>query len=418
MRPTIRSMAASKALIFTVTIATTVTCRSTAFVETFRFLLSCAIASAMPVMARLRRSRRLCRQFVNVLARKFASLCAPTAALHVKRSWPGAKKTMSSTVWVWHGERELHAANEVIRLSSRRDLISEVDWKFITNHAFAVDDEWIEWLTQSAPKKSCPPEKGRSDLALTLLQALALHEPSAVDRIVSKASENIFRGDHIPVAKCVRITQIMAALGSQIPTGFKYVSQDLHLRDVSAGVVADDIGQVGDLVPESWAQRHILYPEYTKEFTSCKRDRWEEWVKSQASRLSLCPPIREKPSRLYSRSSVQALLEKREAETPKEYHYKRDEFSLEDFGFDQELIMHWQQAAAENKDIWASVLATILTAPAHNWNKKTEAQIRHNGNLYHKHLDCGSIPAEWIVHFRSVPCLFDTSGNIRTPAEL
>src|SRR5271166_4043483 len=52
MLPTIRSMAASKALIFTVTIATTVTCRSTAFVETFRFLLSCAIASAMPVMAR------------------------------------------------------------------------------------------------------------------------------------------------------------------------------------------------------------------------------------------------------------------------------------------------------------------------------------------------------------------------------
>src|SRR5271155_2894232 len=74
MLPTIRSMAASKALIFTVTIATTATCRSTAFAETFHFLLSCAIASAMPAMARLRHSRRLCRQFVNVLARKFASL--------------------------------------------------------------------------------------------------------------------------------------------------------------------------------------------------------------------------------------------------------------------------------------------------------------------------------------------------------
>src|SRR5208337_1341133 len=84
------------------TIATTATCRSTAFAETFRFLLSCAIASAMPAMAPLRRSRRLCRQFVNVLARKFGSLCAPTAGLHVKRSWPGAKKIMSSTVWVWH----------------------------------------------------------------------------------------------------------------------------------------------------------------------------------------------------------------------------------------------------------------------------------------------------------------------------
>ena len=58
MRPMIRSTAASKALIFTATIVTTATCRSTALAETFRFLLSCAIASATPAMARWRHSRR------------------------------------------------------------------------------------------------------------------------------------------------------------------------------------------------------------------------------------------------------------------------------------------------------------------------------------------------------------------------
>ena len=40
--------------------------------------------------------QKIVRPSFPVLARKFGSLCAPTAALHVKRSWPGAKKIRCS----------------------------------------------------------------------------------------------------------------------------------------------------------------------------------------------------------------------------------------------------------------------------------------------------------------------------------
>jgi len=79
---------------------------------------------------------------------------------------------------------------------------------------------------------------------------------------------------------------------------------------------------------------------------------------------------------------------------------------------------HWERLSANDPNIWAGVLEGILAGPTHQWAEKTGAEVRHNGNRYHPLLVCGFIPAEWIVHFRSVPCLPDTHGKVHTPTEL
>lgn len=315
------------------------------------------------------------------------------------------------------GERELHAARDVIRLSTRREAISEADWKFITDHARAIDSGWIESLAAKGTRKGARIDRSQPEAAVTLLQGLALHEPSGVDRIAAKAAEKIFKPG-VAVASCVRITQIMAALGAKVPENFKYVTKDLHLRDVSHGVVSDDSGEVEEIVPASWAEQHILHVDYTKQFVSCKRDAWEAWVRSEASGISIAPPICKRSYHLWSRGSVEELVKKRGAQKPAEYHYKRDDFTVEDFSFDRDLINHWTETGKSEPELLARVLEMVLTGPEHGWKSKIETEIRHNGNQYYKTLTCGSIPAKWIVNFRNVQCLPDTQGTLGSPAEL
>lgn len=334
----------------------------------------------------------------------------------VKYDWNNEKRRDLRIVPVT-GEQELFAANSVIRLSTRREAITEADWKFITDHALAIDSGWIQSLATRSAHGREPDDDGQSNSPLTLLQQLALHEPSAVDRIVTKAAEKLFQPG-VPVASCIRIAHIVAALGAKVPPGFRYVSKDLHLRSANHDIVIDESAEIEDIAPESWIQQHILLAEYSANFTSCRRDVWESWTRTEASGLEMSPPLRKRESKLWSRGSVEKFVQDRGATKPAEYRYKRNDFTIVDFDFDRELLEHWASSAKETLEIWASILEMVLLAPEHAWKGKVEAEIRHNGTEYFNTLACGTIPSEWLLRFRSVPCLFDSTGQVHVPAEL
>ena len=315
------------------------------------------------------------------------------------------------------GSKVLQASNGVVRLSSRRDLLSPEDWKFVMDYAPTVNGEWLTWLTKLAPKKT-PAWNEKTDSGYSLLQALALHEPSSVDRIAAQASLRIFTGKEVALADCVRVAHIMAALGASIPDGFRYVSKDLRLRDVSHAVVVDETSSIEDIVPPAWAKEHLLHEDYSHNFQSCKAEAWKKWIRTPGSKLLLFVPIIEQKQQLYSRSSATRFATARGANEPAEFHYRRDDFTVVDFGFPPALVKHWEKLAKTDPVVWAAVMEGILTAPAHHWGGKTETDVRHNGTTYYKSLDCGFIPAEWINHLRSVPCLPDSHGKLHLPLEL
>jgi hypothetical protein len=348
-----------------------------------------------------------------------------------RRDWDCERRRQMKIVPVG-GSKVLHSATNVIRLSSRRDLLSGDDWKFVMDYAHTIDADWLTWISKRAPKDSpCPdafigskyrslidPTDNRDDLAYTLLHFLGLHEPSTIDRIVAQASLRIFSGNEIPIENCVRVAHIMAALNATVPSTFRFVTRDRQLRECDWGIICDETGRVEDLTPAKWAQQHLLHEDYTRSFVSCKREAWQIWIRSKGSCLLTSMPIVEKTPCFSSRCKVKEFAISRGGHEPKEFHYRRDDFTCVDYGFDLELFTHFARLAKTDATIWSGLMEGILTAAVHLWDGKTEAEIRHNGKAYYKNLDCGVIPAEWILHFRSVACLPDTHGKLYTPAEL
>lgn len=312
------------------------------------------------------------------------------------------------------GSKVLHAANSVVRLSSRRDLLSPQDWKFVMNHTPTLNGEWVTWLAKKADTLG----DGQSDPATRLLQALALHEPSSVDRIASQASLRIFSGKEATIEDCVRVAHIMAALGATIPKGFQYVARDGYRREPTLDIVVDETGRIEDIVPAAWAKEHLLHQDYSRNFSSCKPEVWQQWIKNPASKLLIFAPLTILRKHLHSRPEVRRFVSERGGSGPEEFHYQRDSFTLEDFGFPPDLMSHWENRAKNDPAVWAAVAEGILITPQHVWAEKTQARILHNGTSYSKPLSCGLIPASWISHLRTVPCLPDSHGKLHAPSEL
>lgn len=316
------------------------------------------------------------------------------------------------------GSRVLHAANNVVRLSSRRDQLSAEDWKFVMDYASTVNSEWLAWLAKLAPKKT-PAWNEKTDSGYSLLEELELNEPSSVDLIAAQASLRIFSGDEPSIEDCVRMAHIMAALGASIPDGFRYVTRDTYLRNVDHGIVVDVTGQIQDIVPESWAEEHLLHDDYFRDFKSCTADAWKQWSASNRSQLHAFVALVGQPKRIGSRSELEKFLTSREGSKPKEYRYKNDRFVIEDYEFPAVIMQHWMAQASANPQLWATVVKCLLLDPLGEWEDYldvTVRQISQQGST--DTLSCGSVLPSWLMHLRSLHCLTDVHGKLRTPPEL
>lgn len=314
------------------------------------------------------------------------------------------------------GDKILHAANDAIRLSSKRDQLSDADWEFLLAHTRSVAPDWIGWVSRLKPPSET---SGRARLASAsrLLQRLGLHEPTPVDRVVSQAFNRLIEPGEADIADCVRMAQIMAALSAKIPEGFQFVTRDRSLRKADHGIVWDESGNVERQVPEEWADEHLLHGAYETEFISCTRDQWKTWAASPASGLHLSLPVEEHDERPWYRHSVEKIAAERGGHKPTEYHYKRDSFRLDDFDFPGEVV-EFISKRDDGSEAWSKVLEGVLCGPVHQWKEKLEATIRHEGNQYSQSLNCGPLCSKWVHRFRSLPCLSDTFGKLHVPADL
>lgn len=334
-----------------------------------------------------------------------------------------------NTIWDWKGDRRsalrivpvegqesLQLGNEVIHVSSRGQQLSEADWNFISNFALAIDQGWITHLNKLKTKD----KEAEKHPVLTLLQVLGLHEPSQVDRIAAQASRRLLARGKMPVEDCVRIAHIFAALDATVPEDFRYVTEDLHLRQTKDHpIVFDADGEVEAIVPKAWAAQHLLHPEYVGEFKSCTEQRWFQWTYCSKSRLHASVPLTLQPKDLHSRRQLGEFLITRGGENPKEYHYKNDRFIIDDFDFPPELLSYWQAQAAGNSGLWAAVVKGLLLDRLVSWKDAFRINVRQvSAQNSARPLSCGSPVPGWLVRLRSLPCLIDRHGSVRTPAEL
>ena len=100
------------------------------------------------------------------------------------------------------------------------------------------------------------------------------------------------------------------------------------------------------------------------------------------------------------------------------FHYKRDNFSVTDWDFDSIHWKYWNSLAKDDGEFWATLMTRILEQPSTYWSGATSAQASQMGNTYTHYVTQEPLLPEWIIRFRSLPCLPDTWGQPRQPAEI
>lgn len=314
------------------------------------------------------------------------------------------------------GEAGMFAANEVVRLPGRSQLSAE-DWKFVTNNAHAINGSWLEWLAQQKPKKKDAGEK-QEDTASVLLRELGLAEATQIDKIVAAASRKVFHQQSVDLDVCVHFAHILAALGATAPDDFQFVTRDLKRRTIGSQIIHDPAGAVEDLTPADWGEEHLLHDDYTGEFKSCTRQEWDNWIASGKSGLLTSLPISGRQQNFWSTYSFEQHLKAHGLPRPFGYPYSSGSIDVDDWSFDRDIREHWRKILEAKPSLYSAALTNVLSGPSSNWKDKLSATPHQNGRKYRQRVNCDTIPADWILMFRSLPCLKDTHGNARLPAEL
>jgi len=351
----------------------------------------------------------------------------PTTWTRLQSLWNWVQKNIAwdyqgkrrSNLWVVpvKGQSLLQSGKEVIRVSSRGQQLSEEDWNFISDLAQAIDQEWIVHLNKQKSKD----RDDEQHPALAFLRMVGLHEPSQVDRIAEQASRRLIARGDIQLVDCVRIAHIFAALDATVPDDFRYATEDLTLHPIAIHAVVVDLnGAAESLLPEVWANEHLLHVQYASEFKSCSRERWHKWVLSPKSKLHSFIPLQIMVMKIRARSELERFLTSREGAKPNEYRYKSNDFIIQDWHFPAPVFQYWEKQAPTNTKLWPAIMRGLLDDPCKEWDDAMTVAVQQESSTTNSKsaLSCGNVLPAWLLQMRSVACLTDTHGNVRLPAEL
>lgn len=304
----------------------------------------------------------------------------------------------------------LCTAKEVVRRSSKKDEVNREAFDFLTRFNEMVDSGWPKFLQESEEDSH-----GIFD-SRQLLKYLKLDEPTSTDIIVANACRRLFSGQNPDMNDCIKMTHIMAHLRAKAPKGLKCFTRDGKIRDAD-GVVAT-LDKIDLLFPASWSDSNLLHESYFTNYQFCAKQEWEDWLNSvNTSFVTFAHPIEEK-IRFDSQRELEECLKVRGVEHS-DYPYRNERYFLKDFDFDEPLLSFWNDKALNETSIWSQVMERLLKSPPRLWRNCRYAGLEQMSTQCNKKpVDCGPIPAAWIMRFAELPCLPDTRGNLHVPAEL
>lgn len=319
------------------------------------------------------------------------------------------------------GQQVLFAANEVIRLGEKRLLASDDDWTFMSAHLRAYNPNWSRYLAEQRKiaERDGDAESAEVDRAYRLQNHFKLTDSSDTNQVMRQVAADFYSAGQVAISDCVRLAQIGARLGASLGPEFRFVSKNKNLVQASKGVIADETGRVADIVPETWADTHLLHDSYWSTWTSCTRQEWLEWIESGKASLARFPSITVSTKSFWSKKDFDAELESRGFTSTYETPYKTQHFEVTDSDFESALWGHWKQLAANDEGFWASLVQLILDQGPAFWEKALDAKAVQIATTGSKRLiiSSGILPS-WVRELRDLPCLRDTRGVARKPSEV
>jgi hypothetical protein len=320
------------------------------------------------------------------------------------------------------GKEALHSASEIVRLGEKRLLASDADWDFLAGRLLALNPNWPRYLAEQRrllESRSAQEELTEVDRALSILRTVGMDDASDVNKLIARFCTEFFAEKSHTLAECVQLSQIAAKLNVSVAGALRFATRDVTLRAAEASIVYDKDGNVERLVPDGWASSRLLHENYSSKFQSCTSEEWHRWVSSGRSGLLTLMPIQPIRKPLWSRTAVEAELRSRGVHESPTYSYKAENYRLEDWDFEEALWSHWSSLAEHDDKIWARIADEILTQPERYWSTaKAARMLQSSGRGNANSIIDQAITPKWVLRLSEKPCLRDTRGFLRRPAEL
>ncbi len=320
------------------------------------------------------------------------------------------------------GKEVLYAGNEVVRLGEKRLLASDADWDFLADSLLVLDPNWPRYLSdQRRLMETKSIQDGIADVgrASSVFASISLADASDVNGIIARVCVEFFADEERSLGDCIRLSQIAAKLNVNVGEALRFATKDLDLRSIDEDIIYDPRGTIESVVPEVWAAKHLTNETYAKSFQSCTAEEWLKWISSGRAGLLTCIPIRAVAKGLWGQAPVEDELRRRGVRSSPLYPYRSSEFRLHDWDFEESLWIHWKALAVQDERVWSSIAEQILAQSERFWSPAKSARIlQSSGRGNTSSIVNEPILPKWVLTLRELPCLTDTRGFCRRPAEL
>ena len=317
------------------------------------------------------------------------------------------------------GREVLYSADEVVRLGEKKLLHSDEDWNFLADHLLVLNQNWPRFIAEQRRKTEESEDEvfrqGVED-AYSLLEKLGLTQPSDVSSVIQNVADIFFSQEECAIEDCVRLAQLAATLGATVSESFLFVARNGYLTPAKESL-ADINNDIDIFAHSDWCNQHVLHKDY-EVMLCCTVDEWKQWVSSSRSRLLAFIPLIHVNNHYWSYRMLQTMLQQRGFDGELAYRYNSPSFSTIDRDFSEDHWDLWNSTARQNVSFWGLLLERILHLPSVFWQNAASVKIHEIANNGRSSEVWASIPPAWIAKFRNLPCLQDTRGNYRQPAEL
>jgi hypothetical protein len=301
-------------------------------------------------------------------------------------------------------------------------LQSDADWDFLAAHLLVLNSNWPRFLAEErrdAEEREVKNRQRDVDAAYSILNTIGLEEPSNVSMVVEQVALGFFRPEPLALSACVQLAQIAAKLGASVGQAFRFVTQDRRLKAADHIVLYDKAGTLEEFVPDDWRASHLLHAAYATSFDSCTSEEWLRWITSGRAGLHAFAPLVQTWSTVWGESKIESELRKRGFASTASYPYKTSKFLVGDWDFEEGHWRHWTTLAQDDNNLWGHLVDRILAQPEIYWSKAKSAwalQVSRTGK--EQAITTDPLCPTWILKLRELPCLPDTRGFYRKPADL
>lgn len=334
---------------------------------------------------------------------------------------PYSWKNKELNIFPVRGKDILLSAKNVVRLGEKRLLQSEDDWDFLARFLLVLDVNWTRYLTEQRRVSEENHDKelaAKTASAESLLANAELDKPSNVDSIIERMALVFFSENQPTLNEAIRIAQIAAKLNAKIGSNFRFWTRDGRLQSISDVLFFDETGRLEEFIPPQIQKSAFLHREYSTQLISCTAGEWLDWIYSGLSGINTFPPITKNTRSIWGDKNIEKEVKSRGYTESLYYQYKTEQYEIEDLDFAIEYWEHWEACAQEDPTFWGRLIDHLLNQRK-TWESALTARVFHVATTGSRRtITTTALAPKWVIKLNELPCLRDTRGNYRQPAEL